>query len=157
MDVMHRPQLAWPAHGGLKPIGTIASYWALHCSCLVSAVQIHTTTHCKFNREQFDPAPPKAGPWPTAGKSCLFYQKPRSRMQGAKIPIECDNGAMKFLRADVDIFNLIHLLCHALCSSDRDSPRFLLFRHLTSIFQTFVTWLRENYDYRNVSWEMICI
>ena len=24
-------------------------------------------------------------------------------------------------------------------------------------FQTFVTWLRENYDYRNVSWEMICI
>ena len=26
-----------------------------------------------------------------------------------------------------------------------------------SIFQTFVTWLRENHDYRNVSWEMICI
>jgi hypothetical protein len=25
------------------------------------------------------------------------------------------------------------------------------------IFQPFVTWLRENYDYRNVSWEMICI
>ena len=24
-------------------------------------------------------------------------------------------------------------------------------------FQTFVTWLRENYDYHNVSWEMICI
>jgi hypothetical protein len=24
-------------------------------------------------------------------------------------------------------------------------------------FGTFVTWLRENYDYRNVSWEMICI
>ena len=24
-------------------------------------------------------------------------------------------------------------------------------------FRTFVTWLRENYDYRNVSWEMICI
>jgi hypothetical protein len=24
-------------------------------------------------------------------------------------------------------------------------------------FQTFVTWLLENYDYRNVSWEMICI
>ena len=24
-------------------------------------------------------------------------------------------------------------------------------------FQTFVTWLRENYDYRNVSWEMNCI
>jgi hypothetical protein len=24
-------------------------------------------------------------------------------------------------------------------------------------FQTFVMWLRENYDYRNVSWEMICI
>ena len=24
-------------------------------------------------------------------------------------------------------------------------------------FQIFVTWLRENYDYRNVSWEMICI
>ena len=110
---------------GLKPIGTIASYWALHCSCLVSAVQVHTTTHCKFYREQFDPAPLKAGPWPTAGKSCLFDQKPRSRMPGAKIPIECDNGAMKFLRADVDIFNLIHLPFHALCSSDRDSPRFL--------------------------------
>ena len=25
------------------------------------------------------------------------------------------------------------------------------------LFQPFVTWLRENYDYRNVSWEMICI
>jgi hypothetical protein len=24
-------------------------------------------------------------------------------------------------------------------------------------FQTFVIWLRESYDYRNVSWEMICI
>jgi hypothetical protein len=24
-------------------------------------------------------------------------------------------------------------------------------------FGTFVTWLRENYDYRNASWEMICI
>ena len=24
-------------------------------------------------------------------------------------------------------------------------------------FGTFATWLRENYDYRNVSWEMICI
>ena len=24
-------------------------------------------------------------------------------------------------------------------------------------FGTFVTWLRENYDYHNVSWEMICI
>ena len=36
-------------------------------------------------------------------------------------------------------------------------PWILLFRHLTSIFQTFVTWLRDNYDYRNVSWEIICI
>ena len=36
-------------------------------------------------------------------------------------------------------------------------PQILLFRHLTSIFQTFVTCLRENYDYHNVSWEMICI
>jgi hypothetical protein len=25
------------------------------------------------------------------------------------------------------------------------------------IFQPFVTWLRENYDYRSVSWEMICV
>ena len=25
------------------------------------------------------------------------------------------------------------------------------------IFQPFVTWLRENYDYRNVSWKIICI
>ena len=25
------------------------------------------------------------------------------------------------------------------------------------LFQPFVTWLQENYDYRNVSWEMICI
>jgi hypothetical protein len=24
-------------------------------------------------------------------------------------------------------------------------------------FRTFVTWLRENYDYCNVSWQMICI
>jgi hypothetical protein len=42
----------WKKSKRLK-IGTIASYWALHCSCLVSAVQVHTT-HCKFNREQFD-------------------------------------------------------------------------------------------------------
>jgi hypothetical protein len=25
------------------------------------------------------------------------------------------------------------------------------------VMKPFVTWLRENYDYRNVSWEMICI
>jgi hypothetical protein len=29
-----------------------------HWSNLLSAVQVHTTTHCRFNREQLDPTPP---------------------------------------------------------------------------------------------------
>jgi hypothetical protein len=47
---------------GLKPIGTIPPNWTPRWSYMLSAVQIHTTTHYMFYIEQLDPALPKAGP-----------------------------------------------------------------------------------------------
>ena len=38
---------------------------------LLSAIQIYTT-HCRFDREQLGPAPPKAGPAPNPKKSSCF-------------------------------------------------------------------------------------
>jgi hypothetical protein len=45
---------------GIKPIGQITPpCW----SYLLLAVQVHTTTHCRFYKEQqMGPSPPKAGP-----------------------------------------------------------------------------------------------
>ena len=47
---------------GLKSIKPFAPILTLRWSYLLSNVQLHTTTHCSFNREQLDPAPPKASP-----------------------------------------------------------------------------------------------
>ena len=41
---------------GLKWIGPIAPIWALHWSYLLLAVEVHTTTYCRFYREQLRPA-----------------------------------------------------------------------------------------------------
>ena len=46
----------------LKPIGSIAPNWASGWSYLLSAVQVHTTTHCMFYREQLVPVLPKTDP-----------------------------------------------------------------------------------------------
>ena len=44
-------------HGaGIKPIGPIAPNWAPHWSYTLWTDQVHTTTHCRFYREQLDPA-----------------------------------------------------------------------------------------------------
>jgi hypothetical protein len=40
---------------GLKPILPIAPNWAPRWSYILSAVQVHTTTHRRFNREQLGP------------------------------------------------------------------------------------------------------
>lgn len=37
---------------GLKPIGPIDPNWALRWSYILSTVEEHTTSHCRFNREQ---------------------------------------------------------------------------------------------------------
>ena len=47
---------------GLKPIAPIAPYWAPRWNDLLSAVQVHITTHCRLHREQLGPSPPKTGP-----------------------------------------------------------------------------------------------
>jgi hypothetical protein len=47
---------------GHKSIRPFAPILTLHWSYLLSNVQVHTTTHCMFYREQLDPAPPKASP-----------------------------------------------------------------------------------------------
>ena len=47
---------------GLKSIRPFAPILTLRWSYLLSNVQLHTTTHCRFYREQLDPAPPKASP-----------------------------------------------------------------------------------------------
>lgn len=46
----------------LKTIRAIARNWGLCCSYLLSAVQVHTTTYCKFYREQLGLVTIKAGP-----------------------------------------------------------------------------------------------
>ena len=40
------------AKTGLKPIGPIALNWSQRWSYLLSAVQVHTTAHCRCYREQ---------------------------------------------------------------------------------------------------------
>jgi hypothetical protein len=59
-----------PCRAGLKLIEQIAPNWAPGCLTwvaragvtLFSAVKVHTTTHCRFYREQLVPTPHKAGP-----------------------------------------------------------------------------------------------
>ena len=46
----------------LKAIAQIVPNSAPRWSYLLSAVQVHTTTHCNIYREQLDHAPPKTGP-----------------------------------------------------------------------------------------------
>ena len=47
---------------GRKSIRPFAPILTLRWSYLLSAVHVHTTAHCMLNREQLDPAPPKARP-----------------------------------------------------------------------------------------------
>ena len=47
---------------GFKPIGPIALNWVSHWHYLLSAVDVHATTHFMFYREQFVTAPPTTGP-----------------------------------------------------------------------------------------------
>jgi hypothetical protein len=47
---------------GLKPIGPIAPNWAPYWSYLLSAVQVHITTHRRFYREQLGLGLPKSCP-----------------------------------------------------------------------------------------------
>ena len=43
-------------------IGSALNQLGPRWSCLLSAFQVHTTTHCRFYREQLGPAHHKAGP-----------------------------------------------------------------------------------------------
>ena len=47
---------------GRKSIRPFAPILTLRWGYLLSVVQVHTTTHCMFYREQLNPAPPKARP-----------------------------------------------------------------------------------------------
>ena len=63
-----------PPKASLKPIRPIASKWAPRWKYRLSAVLVHATTHCRFDREQLGPAPPKAAPDPTQNNSsCLTF------------------------------------------------------------------------------------
>jgi hypothetical protein len=46
----------------LTPIEPIAYNWAPCRGYLLHAVQVHTTTRCRFYREQLGPTPPMPGP-----------------------------------------------------------------------------------------------
>jgi hypothetical protein len=99
----------------------------------------------------------------------IFYQKPlyKSLHQSffysfITILVIC-NSLLLLKSLPINIINCIkfYVNCSALTGVYDWQYKYLFvilwFRHLSSIFQTFVTWLRENHDYRNVSCEMICI
>jgi hypothetical protein len=60
---------------GLKPIEPIAYNWAPCRSYLLHAVQVHTTTRCRFYREQLGPTPPIPGPGAIDITRYLYYMQ----------------------------------------------------------------------------------